>query len=217
MFSFGKIFIKKEYARLIGPGIVAAVLAVIGTCMFYHLSTSKRNCVSQQIWSLLFLKKAQLYGLNCRYRNWNQKCYKSLDLLLAFPCLNSTLKNRTGAAPQAKEPLLLRVTCQLHPKYKNKQTIHVWMRSSLVGMRSSLVGMRSSLVWMRSSLVVRASDCQCTSCNGPGFDPSIRRHSGIWGAADEAVLNTVWLYTFFPWFFYGERGIREGAVGKGFS
>jgi hypothetical protein len=30
-----------------------------------------------------------------------------------------------------------------------------------------------------ASLVVRASDCQCTSCNGPGFDPSIRRHSGI--------------------------------------
>ncbi len=44
---------------------------------------------------------------------------------------------------------------------------------------------------MRSSLVVRASDCQCTSCNGPGFDPSIRRHSEIWGAADEAVLNIV--------------------------
>jgi hypothetical protein len=44
---------------------------------------------------------------------------------------------------------------------------------------------------MRSSLVVRAFDCQCTSCNGPGFDPSIRRHSGIWGAADEAVLNIV--------------------------
>jgi hypothetical protein len=39
--------------------------------------------------------------------------------------------------------------------------------------------------------VVRASDCQCTSCNGPGFDPSIRRHSGILGAADEAVLNKV--------------------------
>ena len=44
---------------------------------------------------------------------------------------------------------------------------------------------------MRSGLVVRASDCQCTSCNGPGFDPSIRRHSGIWGAADEAVLDIV--------------------------
>ncbi len=58
-------------------------------------------------------------------------------------------------------------------------------------MRSSLVRMRSSLERMRSSLVVRASDCQCTSCNGPGFDPSIRRHSGIWGAADEAVLNNV--------------------------
>ncbi len=52
--------------------------------------------------------------------------------------------------------------------------------------------MSSSLRRMRSSLVVRASDCQSTSCNGPGFDPSIRRHSGIWGAADEAVLNIVW-------------------------
>ncbi len=31
--------------------------------------------------------------------------------------------------------------------------------------------------------------CQCTSCNGPGFDPSIRRHSGIRGAADDAVLK----------------------------
>jgi hypothetical protein len=51
--------------------------------------------------------------------------------------------------------------------------------------------MRSSLLRMRSSLMVKASDCQCTSCNGPGFDPSIRRHSGIWGAADEAVLNIV--------------------------
>ncbi len=35
------------------------------------------------------------------------------------------------------------------------------------------------LVRMRSSLVVRRSDCQCTSCNCPGFDPSIRRHRGI--------------------------------------
>ncbi len=51
--------------------------------------------------------------------------------------------------------------------------------------------MRSSLLRMKSSQVVRATDCQCTSCNGPGFDPSIRRHSGIWGAADEAVLNIV--------------------------
>ncbi len=65
------------------------------------------------------------------------------------------------------------------------------MRSSLLRMRSSLLRMRSSLLRMRSSLVVRASDCQCTSCNCPGFDPSIRRHSGIWGAADEAVLNIV--------------------------
>jgi hypothetical protein len=44
---------------------------------------------------------------------------------------------------------------------------------------------------MRSSLVVRASDFQCQSRNSPGVDPSILRHSGIWGAADEAMLNTV--------------------------
>ncbi len=44
---------------------------------------------------------------------------------------------------------------------------------------------------MKSSRMVRASDCQCWSRNSPGFDPSILRHSGIWGAADDAVLNTV--------------------------
>ncbi len=66
------------------------------------------------------------------------------------------------------------------------------MRPSLVRMRSSLVRMRFSLERMRSSLVVRASDCQCSSSNSPGFDPSIRRHSGIRGAADEAVLNIMW-------------------------
>jgi hypothetical protein len=44
---------------------------------------------------------------------------------------------------------------------------------------------------MRSSLLVRASDCQCRSRNSPWFDPSILRHSGICGAADEAVFNIV--------------------------
>ncbi len=42
---------------------------------------------------------------------------------------------------------------------------------------------------MRSSRVVRASDSQFRSRNCPGFDPSILRYNGIWGAADEAVLN----------------------------
>ncbi len=40
---------------------------------------------------------------------------------------------------------------------------------------------------MRCSRVVRASDCQCRSRNSPRLDLSILRHSGIWGAADEAV------------------------------
>ncbi len=46
-------------------------------------------------------------------------------------------------------------------------------------------------VWMRSSRVARASDSECHSRNCPGFNPSILRHSGIWGAADETLLNTV--------------------------
>jgi hypothetical protein len=41
---------------------------------------------------------------------------------------------------------------------------------------------------MRSSQVVRASGCQCQI---PGFDLIILRHSAIWEAADEAVLNNV--------------------------
>ncbi len=46
-------------------------------------------------------------------------------------------------------------------------------------------------IGMRSSLVVWASDCQWRSSNSPGFNLSILRHSGIWGAAEEAVLNIV--------------------------
>ncbi len=48
-----------------------------------------------------------------------------------------------------------------------------------------------SILWMRFSRVVRASDSQYRSRNCPGFDPSMLRHSEIWGAADEIVLNTV--------------------------
>jgi hypothetical protein len=48
-------------------------------------------------------------------------------------------------------------------------------------------------LWMRSSRVVRASDCLCQSRNDAGFDPSILRHSEIWGAEDEAVFyKVVW-------------------------
>ncbi len=39
--------------------------------------------------------------------------------------------------------------------------------------------------------MARASDSQCRRRNCPGFDPSILQHSGILGAADERVLNTV--------------------------
>ncbi len=45
--------------------------------------------------------------------------------------------------------------------------------------------------WMRSSRVLRVSGFQCQSRNSPGFDHSFLRPSGIWGAADEAVLKNV--------------------------
>ncbi len=38
--------------------------------------------------------------------------------------------------------------------------------------------------WMRFSRVVRASDNQCRLWNCPGFDSSILRQRGIWGATD---------------------------------
>jgi hypothetical protein len=57
--------------------------------------------------------------------------------------------------------------------------------------RSSRVWIRSNRVWIRSSRVIRAPGCQCQSCHSPGFGPSILRHTGISGAADEAVLNNV--------------------------
>jgi hypothetical protein len=41
--------------------------------------------------------------------------------------------------------------------------------------------------------MLKMSECQYQSRNSPGFDPTILRHSGIWGAADVAVLNKVHL------------------------
>ncbi len=52
-----------------------------------------------------------------------------------------------------------------------------------------IMWMRSSREWMRSRRGVRASDCQSQSRTSPGFDPMILWHTGIGGAADEAVVN----------------------------
>ncbi len=46
-------------------------------------------------------------------------------------------------------------------------------------------------MFIKSCRVVRASDRQCQSRNNPRFNPSILRRSGVWGAADEAVLDKV--------------------------
>ncbi len=44
---------------------------------------------------------------------------------------------------------------------------------------------------MRFSRMVSASARQCQSHNSPLFDPSILRHTRVWGTADETVFNTV--------------------------
>jgi len=68
-----------------------------------------------------------------------------------------------------------------------------YLRSSARALDSTVqvCWLRCSRVWMRCRRVARSSDIQCRSRNCPGFDPSILRHSGIWGAADEAVLIKV--------------------------
>ncbi len=69
----------------------------------------------------------------------------------------------------------------------------LWMRSSRMWMRSSRMWMRwYSRMWMRSSRMVRAFDSLSQIRNSPVLSPgNLRRHSRIWGAADEAVLNKV--------------------------
>ncbi len=79
---------------------------------------------------------------------------------------------RSGSGTKTSRIRSSRIRATLHESYCHFRYATVW-------------------VWIKSSLVVRASDCQCRSRNSPGFDPSFLRHSGIWGAADEAVLNTV--------------------------
>ncbi len=62
----------------------------------------------------------------------------------------------------------------------------------LVGKKKQVTGsFLSSLEIAVISLEWKASGPRHKTLYGSGFDPSIRRHSAIWGAADEAVLNIV--------------------------
>ncbi len=45
--------------------------------------------------------------------------------------------------------------------------------------------------WIERLTANKYKRSQCRSRSCPGFDPSVLRHSGIWGAADEVVLNIV--------------------------
>ncbi len=136
---------------------------------FYHLCLPKKTTAQSVLWYWSSLFLVQFFP----YQEWG------------------ALFEHTTAAFCVHRVHLLHFLTFIDTPTMMLHNVNVTWRNVTKRMRSSLVRMRSSLVRMRSSLVVRASDCQCTSCNGPGFDPSIRRHSGIWGAADETVLNIV--------------------------
>ncbi len=64
-----------------------------------------------------------------------------------------------------------------------------WARSQIIRPQESLVLDESF-----NTLLFEHTGCQCQSRNSPGFDASILRRCGIWGAADQtvqAVLNQV--------------------------
>jgi len=71
-----------------------------------------------------------------------------------------------------------------------------WLNNESVKVAESGTHVRyyENIWWIRFSLVDeihrggRMSGRQCKCCNSPGFS---LRHGGIWGAADDAVLNTV--------------------------
>ncbi len=83
---------------------------------------------------------------------------------------NGRHKQRSGQHTLARQK-------NRHKKVWTVNAIHSWVKAL-------------NLSQIKFSLVVRASDCQCRSHNSPGFDPNFLCHSGIWGAADEAVSNT---------------------------
>ncbi len=95
------------------------------------------------------------------------------------------------------------------------QLLHFWIalywRKILFSFLSVYCIMRCSRVWQERL----TSNCRSRKTrNCPGFDPGVLRHSGIWGVADEAVLNIVHTWKIFknPIWYHLQRGIRELCV-----
>ncbi len=69
----------------------------------------------------------------------------------------------------------------------SRQTLH----SSNVSLHSSKFDTDPVPAFYFEEWLERSDRHWCRSRNCPGFDPNILRHSVIWGAADEALLNKV--------------------------
>ncbi len=187
-FQYARVFSKSLYFYILWPMSLSKTLVaqVAGSSSPPILTTSSAS---------VFIRVAlsRRTGI-ISYPNRNET-----ERLYLYQCCGSALVSRQiriqlltsmriRTRIQGAKPMRIRIRIRMLVRLCRHKKLYLKLKNILyVGnMR-----MRSSLVRMRSSLMVRASDCQCTSCNCPGFDPSIRRHSGIWGAAAEAVLNIV--------------------------
>ncbi len=119
------------------------------------------------IFELPFLKKSTNYELVCYAHGWS-----GIMLQGRVTSLKEKLEQVSKSEAAWEHKFKMADTELTRAKQGRNTMLHVCLR-------------------MRSSQTVRASDCQCQSRNSPGFDPSILRHSEIWGAADEEVLNKV--------------------------
>ncbi len=110
-----------------------------------------------------------------------------------FEGKNRACLNKTYSKVSAEEKLcenFANICCAVA---FSRSEIFIWIMFKPLGFSfmSGLTEHKSKFLRMRSSREVKASDSQCRSRNGPGFDPSILWHNGIRWAADEAVLNIV--------------------------
>ncbi len=124
----------------------------------------------------------------------------SLGILFISKSLSATWKGSSfiffATSGWRVHPLLLQRSRQTVPQLRSKPQTDRPVSMVKIGcnsLASVIVYTTEILRWLRCSRVANSQ------CNCPGFDPSILRHSGIWGAADEAVLNTSVSIINFSW------------------
>ncbi len=136
-------------------------------------------------------------GTSLSIKWWGNSCLYWWEQEYAFPLLHWKQQGRISYLTTRKTLPLLYLPCQRRQDYVPVSLpcfpFYLYDPQHLEGLKTTLGAASGSLIWVDEiqPIVARASDSQCRSSNSPGFDPSILRHSEIWGAADVAVLKTV--------------------------